>query len=336
MPLLKDKPGAVVDSLLMVIQKELAFTRSIETRKGELIFGGSDVGYGYKTRLGGVAGVQYDTETGQSAILLSVLGERGRNYIWQSKLPPQEQAMVQAAYSGTAPDSSLVFLPVDVLLSTSLNADIANQEEKSLQDAAKQFIQDGGVLMYPILALFVLAILFSVERVFVWFKRGRTSQKKLDTIWKLLDEGEVEKAKNLAGTLKGAVGDVVRAVLQKYGSSRHQAEKSVQEVLAHEIPYLEKRLTTISVLGGAAPLLGLLGTVYGMIQLFEVITLYGTSDPKLLAGGISVALVTTETGLAVAIPIQLIHNFVSNRINSVISEMEKQALRFINAIWIDE
>ena len=82
-----------------------------------------------------------------------------------------------------------------------------------------------------------------------------------------------------------------------------------------------------------APLLGLLGTVMGMIQLFEVITLHGTSDPKLLAGGISVALVTTEAGLMVAIPLQLLHTFLSNRVDRLVAKMENTGLALLNAVF---
>ncbi len=85
-----------------------------------------------------------------------------------------------------------------------------------------------------------------------------------------------------------------------------------------------------------APLLGLLGTVMGMIELFDVITMHGTSDPKLLAGGISIALVTTETGLIVAIPLQLIHTFLVNRSESLRGRMEKAGLAVLNALWIKE
>jgi biopolymer transport protein ExbB len=87
------------------------------------------------------------------------------------------------------------------------------------------------------------------------------------------------------------------------------------------------------VIAGAAPLLGLLGTVTGMISLFEVITHYGTGDPKILAGGISEALITTQTGLATAIPILLIHNWLRNQSLHIQSEMEKHAIRILNRLW---
>ena len=103
-----------------------------------------------------------------------------------------------------------------------------------------------------------------------------------------------------------------------------------------EVPKIEAGLSWISVFASIAPLLGLLGTVMGMIELFDVITMHGTSDPKLLAGGISIALVTTEAGLLVAIPLQLLHTFLVNRADALRGRMEKAGLAVLNALWIKE
>jgi len=92
------------------------------------------------------------------------------------------------------------------------------------------------------------------------------------------------------------------------------------------MPGLASHLNTLAVIAAVAPLLGLLGTVTGMISLFEVITRFGTGDPKLLAGGISEALITTEVGLIVAIPILLIHNYLRNRKNRIGSDLQLHAM----------
>jgi len=337
MTLYRDKPSVISDSLFAAAIHEMKFTRRIETEQKDLLFSGQDAARGYRTRLGGVGGLQFEPDSGRVAVLLAANSERGRVFTWSSGLAPGDQEMIRAAYdTEKLPDSALVWVPVDVLLSTSLSTELTTRQNLTWTDKAGQFLKDGGVLMWPILGLFILALIFVIERLVVWTIRKRTSFKKLDEIYALCEAGEKEKATELAGSLKGSVGRVVSAVMKASGRSRAVAEKAVQEVLAREIPALERRLSTIGVLGNAAPLLGLLGTVYGMIQLFEVITLYGTSDPKLLAGGISVALVTTETGLAVAIPVQLLHNFVSNRMERLIGVMEQQALRFLNILWLEE
>jgi biopolymer transport protein ExbB len=134
----------------------------------------------------------------------------------------------------------------------------------------------------------------------------------------------------------GEVGKVLRSVLGKNFKDRASAEKSLEVLFAGEVPKLEMGLSWISVFASTAPLLGLLGTVMGMIELFNVITMHGTSDPKLLAGGISIALVTTEAGLIVAIPLQLLHTLLVNISDSVRTRMEKTGLAVLNAIWIKE
>ena len=143
----------------------------------------------------------------------------------------------------------------------------------------------------------------------------------------------LNKAKELSKGVKGSVGCVLSSILSKEFKTRENAEKILEEVFAKETPALEKGLSSISVMATTVPLLGLLGTVMGMIQLFEVITLHGTSDPKLLAGGISVALVTTEAGLMVAIPLQLLHTFLSNRVDRLVAKMENTGLALLNAVF---
>ena len=151
-----------------------------------------------------------------------------------------------------------------------------------------------------------------------------------------LAAGDVDEARKQAKSARGAVGKVLRTALLKNYPSRASAEKGLEELFAGEVPKIEKALSWISVFAATAPLLGLLGTVMGMIELFDVITMHGTSDPKLLAGGISIALVTTEAGLIVAIPLQLLHTFLVNRADALRGRMEKAGLAVLNAIWIRE
>jgi biopolymer transport protein ExbB len=106
----------------------------------------------------------------------------------------------------------------------------------------------------------------------------------------------------------------------------------LQEAILKELPRLERFLPMLNIMGAVAPLLGLLGTVTGMIGTFRVITLYGTGDPRVMSGGISEALVTTMFGLAVAIPIMLIHTFLNRRIEHVVGDMEEKAVALTNII----
>ena len=118
--------------------------------------------------------------------------------------------------------------------------------------------------------------------------------------------------------------------------SREVLESILQEAVLHELPSLQRGLAVLAVMGAVAPLLGLLGTVTGMIETFRIITVFGTGDPKLMSGGISEALVTTELGLAVAIPIMLLHTLLSRRADHILGDMEKQAVGMTNLMAREE
>jgi biopolymer transport protein ExbB len=125
---------------------------------------------------------------------------------------------------------------------------------------------------------------------------------------------------------------VIEAGLNARHEDRETLESVLQEAILRELPRVERGLSVLAILGAVAPLLGLLGTVTGMIDTFRVITLFGTGDPKLMSGGISEALVTTELGLAIAIPIMLIHTFLSRRADGIIGDMEEKAVSLTNII----
>ncbi len=110
-------------------------------------------------------------------------------------------------------------------------------------------------------------------------------------------------------------------------------ENALQEAILNEIPRIERFLSTLGMLAAIAPLLGLLGTVTGMINTFHVITYYGTGDSRMMSGGISEALVTTMLGLSVAIPIMLFHTLLSRSVETEICKMEEKAVSFVNMIF---
>ena len=330
--LYRDDPARIAKSILDMAVLEMQFTRQVQWENADLVFG-STVVRGERVRLGGVGSIQFDAASGNAALMLPMAGEKGRLFAWQDRLSPEIRNAIGMAFSQTK-DSLFVLVPADILLSTTLSSEMANRQETGWKDQVRAFFRDGGILMYPIAGLFLLAMVFVGERFVVVLWKGRASRRKIGKLVALCEEGKVDDARSLAASIPGSLGKVAQAVLAHPQGGRASAEKAVEAVFASEVPALERRLTTISVFGASAPLLGLLGTVMGMIQLFEVITLYGTADPKLLAGGISVALITTEGGLMAAIPVQLVHNWISGRVDRLISDMEVTALRLLNALWI--
>lgn len=172
-------------------------------------------------------------------------------------------------------------------------------------------IQQGKIVGYVVLAVGLLGLLIALERLFalVRTESGMRSQRKnLDS----------PKSSNPLGR-----------VLNAYHNNRDADVETLQlkldEAILKDVPSLERGLGTIKILAAVAPLLGLLGTVVGMIATFQAITLFGTGDPKLMAGGISQALVTTVLGLVVAVPLILLHSMLAGRSRRLIQTLEQQS-----------
>jgi biopolymer transport protein ExbB len=132
---------------------------------------------------------------------------------------------------------------------------------------------------------------------------------------------------------KGAMARVLETCLEQRNGDRDACERIVREIIYHEIPIVNRGINTMAVIAGAAPLIGLLGTISGMITLFAAVTHFGTGDPKFLAGGISEALITAKTGLAIAIPALFFHDFLRNGKEGFISQVEESTTHLLNFLW---
>jgi biopolymer transport protein ExbB len=196
-------------------------------------------------------------------------------------------------------------------------------------------IRAGGPIVWPIAIIAAVALLMIVYKiVFLRSVHGSTG-KIMDRVNDLAAQGDWEGCEQIVRKYEGRkmpVINVVHAGLEARGEDRETLESVLQESILRELPRVERGLSLLAVFGAVAPLLGLLGTVTGMIDTFRVITLFGTGDPKLMSGGISEALVTTEFGLAVAIPIMLAHTFLSRRVSVIVGEMEEKAVYLTNII----
>jgi len=127
-------------------------------------------------------------------------------------------------------------------------------------------------------------------------------------------------------------GPVLMEGIEHHRAPREHLEEIMHERILVQIPYLEKWLPFLAVAAAAAPLLGLLGTVTGMIHTFDLVTIFGSGKAKLLSGGISEALVTTEYGLIIAIPALLVHAYLSRRVRTLINSLDHGSVAFINAV----
>ncbi|MCG8636272.1 MAG: MotA/TolQ/ExbB proton channel family protein [Desulfobacterales bacterium] len=195
-------------------------------------------------------------------------------------------------------------------------------------------VPKGGALVWPLLVILGTAVLILAERI-IFFTRRRTNT---DTLMAALREKIADK--DLEGTThilesrkKKLIPKVLLSAWALKDRSRPEMENALQEAILGEIPAIERFLSTLGMLAAIAPLLGLLGTVTGMINTFHAITFYGTGDPRMMSGGISEALVTTMLGLSVAIPIMLAHTLLSRRVETQISRMEEKSVAFVNMIF---
>lgn len=198
-------------------------------------------------------------------------------------------------------------------------------EQFGRRDGTLEWLRSGGILVWPILFVGLLVLVLALERL-IFLERIRTNTNDIfEKIQKWASKKHWKECRDLCTSHSGnPTCKVLQAGLENRWASKEIMENALQETMLKEIPRLERFLSTISVLAAIAPLLGLLGTVSGMINTFRVITVYGTGDPRMMSGGISEALITTELGLAVAIPALLIHHFLERRVDQVVADMEEK------------
>lgn len=196
-------------------------------------------------------------------------------------------------------------------------------------------ISKGGLVMYPMILLSFFVFILIVERALFLRSLRKNAGPFIDTFFDHYEKGDVEGARKAAKEHEGPISRMLRKGLSTISNSRENIREALNQAALQEMPGLNRFLSTIGVIGTMMPILGLLGTVSGMISTFEVITVKGTGDPKALAGGISEALITTQTGLIFALPILLLHNFLANRVDFFINMMESTSSRFLVQIKSD-
>jgi biopolymer transport protein ExbB len=198
-----------------------------------------------------------------------------------------------------------------------------------------ELFKAGGWLMLPLFACSVIAIAIIAER-FWSLQSPRIAPPELITqIWQWLRYDQVDKNRIQALQQNSPLGQILAAGLTNRNCSRDITKESIEDVGRHVTLSLERNLNTLGTIAAITPLLGLLGTVIGMIKVFAVITTEGVGNPETLAGGISEALITTATGLVVAIPSLIFYRFFRGKISRLVVDMEEQALKLIELLHGD-
>jgi len=186
-----------------------------------------------------------------------------------------------------------------------------------------EYFRQGGIFMYPLLFFSVLAATVAIERFIVFSKAKINVSDFLTKIRKaLLVNRNVKEAIKICEQSKGPVASVMKAGLLRYGHSREDVEKTIENAALYELDRLEKRLGVLATTANVAPMLGFLGTVAGMIKSFATLAEQGLTNPAAVAVGISEALITTATGLIIAIPAQLVYNWYTTKITRFVRDIE--------------
>ena len=201
------------------------------------------------------------------------------------------------------------------------------------KDSIWDHLKKGRAVMIPLLLLAAVCVVLGIYKC-LSLKRiaARHSGERLEAILAALNEGSEGEAIRLAEGLRRPLGPVLREGILHRTASKEHIEEILHEQILMQVPALERFLAPLAVCASAAPLLGLLGTVTGMIHTFRLITVFGTGDARLLSSGISEALITTEIGLVIAIPTLLLHAYLSRRVRRAVAVTQQSAVAFVNGL----
>ncbi len=200
------------------------------------------------------------------------------------------------------------------------------------QESLLEHIQNGGPVMIPIFTMAGLALLIALYKWLTLAFVRKPSSKQINELMEAVGTGEEEEAMQRARRLPGPVGRMLAAGVEAMHAPRDLVEEVMYERVLRTRLRLQRMLPFIQICAASAPLLGLLGTVTGIINTFEMIKVFGSGDVKSLSGGISEALITTKFGLVVAIPSLLLHAFLSRKARAIVGHMETSAVTFMNRL----
>lgn len=198
-----------------------------------------------------------------------------------------------------------------------------------------EIIAAGGWLMIPIIICSIAVIAISAERYWTLNPAKIAPKQQLSQVWGDIQNNSLDSEKLRTLRRSSQLGRVLAAGLSNSRHGREVMKDSIQEAANQVVHDLERFLGVLGTISAIAPLLGLLGTVIGMIKVFTALNLEGAGNAAVLAGGISEALITTAAGLSVAIPAMIAHRFYSRRVDALVVNMEQEAVKLVDALHSD-
>jgi len=196
-----------------------------------------------------------------------------------------------------------------------------------------QFFMKGGPLMIPLILLFIISLYIIIERALTLSKLDKMDPNFMNNIKDYVSNGNLEAARSLAKNTQTPVARLIDKGLKRLGKPLDNISSSIENTGKLEISKMEKGLATLATIAGAAPMLGFLGTVTGMINAFRAIAASQTAvTPSMLASGIYEAMITTVTGLVIGIIAYLAYNFLITKVEGIVYKMEASSVEFIDLL----
>ena len=240
----------------------------------------------------------------------------------------QEEVQVEEAVEEVVSEVEEAIAPVEEAEDDGFFANV----EKVTQEIKKKFIDGGPLFMSFVLIALILGLALSIERIIYLNLATTNTEKLLQDIESAMSNGGVESAKEVCRNTRGPVASIFLQGLERSSEGIEMVEKSVIAYGGVQMGLLERGLSWIGLFIALAPMLGFMGTVIGMIDAFDIIEAKGEAKPDELAGGIKVALITTVSGLIVAIILQIFYNYIVSKIDTLVNQMEDASISLIDVL----
>jgi biopolymer transport protein ExbB len=247
---------------------------------------------------------------------------------------PEEPGNADSA--GAETTAEVTDQQTDTAEDTAAGDEAPQGEEVERAQSASMDLKDlfiaGGPFMWPLLLALLIGIAVTVERFFTYKKLRIDVGPFLEKMGGFIRKGDVDGAEELCERTRGPVAAIMHAGLLRHDKGLEAVEKAVESAGGIEMAYLEKGIVVLASVSSIAPMLGFLGTVSGMIKAFGEIAAAKNVEASLVAGGIQEALITTASGLTIAIPIQMAHNYFISRIGKFVIDMEEASIFLVDTL----
>jgi len=195
-----------------------------------------------------------------------------------------------------------------------------------------EIVKAGGIMMGPIILASIVTAAIFLERLWTLQTKRVLPAELTEKVWRWVEQGQIQDKHIAALQQNSPLGKILAAGLANRNRDRVVMREAIEDTGRHVVHELDRFIGTVGTIASLSPLMGLLGTVFGMIRTFNAITVAGIGNPASLAGGIAEALITTAAGLTVAIPALLAYKYLRGRVQTLVVQMEKEAIKLVESL----